>query len=265
MKKVIILLSLLGFSITGFLLFYNGFDVVDVTLSEVKAGQVIDKSMYVHETVENEKTILRYPLDSTYGLTPNHVVMGLGSKLGKEGVFVKIGADSTPEGEETFVLVEESEFQNGIIEVEVNGSVSSKASLLTRFFARGFIGIGFRINEDQSSFESFYLRPANGPAEDEERRNHAVQYFSYPEWSWSRLRDEYPEKYEAAAPVMPGEWQKMRIEVQGNTAKLFINDAGDPVLVVNDLKLGAKRGGKVGLWVGRGTNGFFRNLKITKL
>lgn len=40
-------------------------------------------------------------------------------------------------------------------------------------FARGFIGIAFRINEDNSQFESFYMRPMNGRIDDPTRRSRA--------------------------------------------------------------------------------------------
>jgi len=129
-------------------------------------------------------------------------------------------------------------------------------------FARGFIGIGFRIKDDRSSFENIYLRPENGITDDPERKKHAVQYNFYPDWPFDRFREEAPDQYEAPAPIAPGEWLKVKIEVEGQVAKLYIND--EPVLVVNDLKLGPDTKGKIGLWVDSGTNGFFRNLKITK-
>ena len=53
----------------------------------------------------------------------------------------------------------------------------------------------------------------------------------------------------------------MRVEVQGVTARLYVHDAPQPVLVVNDLKLGSDGGG-LALWIGPGTEGFFSNLRI---
>ena len=54
----------------------------------------------------------------------------------------------------------------------------------------------------------------------------------------------------------------MRIEVEGVRARLFVNGAAQPALVVNDLKRGVTSG-SVGLWIGPGTEAYFRNLHIT--
>ncbi len=210
MKKVIKVLVVVIILIVcfGFWFFYEGFDTVDVQLSEVKPGEVIDESYYLTETVENEKTVKTYSLDSTHGLKPSGVIIGEGAKLGKDGVFVKA------EGNIIFnrapvAIVAGSDFHNGIIELEVNGTPSQKASPFTRMGARGFIGVAFRIKEDLSTYEALYLRPTNGPTDDPVRKNHAVQYVSYPEWEFDRLREEAPEKYEAASPtIAPGEWKK---------------------------------------------------------
>jgi hypothetical protein len=38
--------------------------------------------------------------------------------------------------------------------------------------------------------------------------------------------------------LVPGEWTKIKIDVSGAKAQLYVNGALQPVLVVNDLKLG---------------------------
>jgi hypothetical protein len=58
------------------------------------------------------------------------------------------------------------------------------------------------------------------------------------------------------------EWIKMKIEIQGGQAKLFLNKNKYPSLIVNDLKHGPDAEGTVGLFVDVGTDGYFRNLKI---
>ncbi|MDM8532583.1 DUF1080 domain-containing protein [Anaerolineales bacterium HSG25] len=261
-KKIVTTLVLVGILLLGIVvMFLYENDKVDVKKSETKSGEVVN---YFTETVEDGNTVLTYPLDTTHGLQPNEVIIGEGASLEEDGVFVKMSSQSFGSNDPTLAIVEGSDFHNGIIEVEMNGSVSQKASLIKKIFARGFIGISFRTKEDISTFESLYLRPTNGPTDDQTRKNHAVQYVSYPDWEFSRFREEAPEQYEAAAPIAPGEWQKVRVEVEDEVAKLYVNDGIDPVLVVNDLKLGPNASGKIGLWVGQGTNGFFRNLKITK-
>jgi len=76
------------------------------------------------------------------------------------------------------------------------------------------------------------------------------------------LREETPGLYESYVDLVPGEWTKLRIEVEGTKARLFVHGAEQPVLVVNDLKLGNTRGA-VALWIGLGTEAFFSNLVIS--
>jgi hypothetical protein len=51
--------------------------------------------------------------------------------------------------------------------------------------------------------------------------------------------------------------------VSGTQAKLFLNGHPEPNLIVNDLKKGAQNSGGIGLWVEEGTEGYFKDLKIT--
>jgi hypothetical protein len=128
--------------------------------------------------------------------------------------------------------------------------------------ARGFIGLAFRINKDNSRFEAIYIRPTNGRAEDQLRRNHSTQYFSYPDYKFDRLRKEAEGKYESYADMGLNEWIKMKIVVKNAQAKLYLNDNPQPVLIVNDLKLGATNSGAIGLFVDGGTDAFFRDIKV---
>jgi hypothetical protein len=150
------------------------------------------------------------------------------------------------------------EFGNGTIEVELKSTIAPGAPA----FARGFAGIAFRVADGK--FEKIYLRPTNGIADDMVRRNHSVQYASFPDFRFDRLRREAPERYETAADIAPDRWIHMRIEVVGERAQLYLDRRANPVLIVNDLKLGAGRIGRIGLWVETGTIAHFRNLKITR-
>jgi hypothetical protein len=150
------------------------------------------------------------------------------------------------------------QFHDGTIELEVSGAPSKTADPA----ARGFIGVAFRIQSDGKHHEEFYLRPSNGRAEDQEQRNHSVQYVSSPDWPWMRLRQETPGRYESYVDLQPGEWTQMRVVVRGKDARLFVGDATQPCLIVHDLKLGDVEGG-VALWTGPGTEGYFRNVRIT--
>ncbi len=150
-------------------------------------------------------------------------------------------------------------FHNGTIEVEVAGRPGSGASDT----ARGFVGIAFRVAQDLKKFECIYIRPTNGRADDQERRNHSTQYISYPEYPWHRLRKETPSKYESYVDLVPGEWTKLRIVVDGAKARLYVHGSEQPALIVNDLKHGSDAAGSIALWVGPGTEAYFANLRVT--
>ena len=180
--------------------------------------------------------------------------------MGKQVIRVVKDSSVTAFDEPTFAKLPHVDFENGVIEVRVLSRLLPNAPHL----ARGFIGIAFRINETNSLFESIYLRPDNARANDQLRRNHSIQYFSYPDFKFDRLRKEAEGRYEAYTDMGMNEWIKLKIEVQGQQAKLFINENKQPSLIVNDLKHGANRSGSIGLWVDVGTEGFFTDLEIKK-
>jgi hypothetical protein len=157
----------------------------------------------------------------------------------------------------SYAVVRDASFRDGTIEVDLAGQPAAGAGA----GARGFIGIAFRIQGD-GRYEYIYLRPTNGRADDQVRRNHSTQYSSHPDFDFAKSRQEAPEKYESYVDLEPGVWTKYRIEVDGRKARLYVHGAEQPCLIVNDLKLEPQAGG-VALWVGPGTEGYFSNLKIT--
>ncbi|WP_025144374.1 hypothetical protein [Pedobacter jeongneungensis] len=192
-------------------------------------------------------------------LVPHKVYIQIIDLKGEKVVRVVKDTTVKEADEPTFVKIKNSNFKNGCIEVEVLSRLLPSASPTDR----GFIGLAFRINDGKSKFESIYIRPTNGRAEDQVRRNHSIQYFSYPDFKYERLRKEYPGKYESYADMGLDEWTSLKIEVIGSQAKLFLNSNKYPSLIVNDLKQGPDATGDVGLFVDVGTEGYFRNLKIT--
>jgi hypothetical protein len=191
-------------------------------------------------------------------LLPNQVGMFF-EKLDKVTV-LKVIKDSTVQkvDEPTFVKLKGVNFKNGVIEVKVLSRLLKNAPI----YARGFIGVAFRIDDTNLKYESIYIRPTNGRADDQVRRNHSIQYYAYPDFKFDKLRKISPEMYESYADMGLNEWITMRIEVKGKTAKLFLNNNKYPVFLVNDLKLGENAEGGIGLWVEIGTEGFFKDLKI---
>lgn len=154
-------------------------------------------------------------------------------------------------------VVPGSSFHNGVIEVDVRSRILPDAPDL----ARGFIGIAFRVPENDGPFECFYLRPANGRCDDSERRAHAVEYFSYPNYTFAYFRARGITKYEAPADIGLDEWIHVRIEVNGIHGKLYTNDTN--VLCVEDMKGSGEARGNIALFVDIGTEGFFKNLKVS--
>jgi hypothetical protein len=211
----------------------------------------------------------RYALDSLAGLRLHNVIAEPAILDGKKGVRLTLSPEArrrlagmTPEQLnqlEQLAVIEGSNFSSGIIEAEVAGTPGPGAGE----GARGFVGIAFRLQPDMRTYDAFYLRPTNGRVDDQERRNHATQYISHPDWPWFRLRQETPSKYEAYVDLVPGAWTKIRVEVHGERARLFVHDNPQPTLVVNDLKSGASARGAVALWLGPGTIAHFRNLVVT--
>jgi len=158
-------------------------------------------------------------------------------------------------------LVGLEDFENGTIEVKMYSQIQNPPPYPG---VAGFIGVYFRIKEDDSAFEGIYVRPKVGRATNQFFRNHAVQYMSYPHAKFDTLRKSYPlGSYEGSAPVALKEWITMRIEVNGETAEMFINNMKYSSFIV-DKMLGKNKIGGVGLYVDIGTIGYFKDLKITK-
>jgi hypothetical protein len=205
---------------------------------------------------------LSLALDNAVQVEARNVTVRAVEYHGSPGLEVRRSVSGAAPDIDTFAFVPGLDFHNGTIEVEVAGSPLPDAPA----GARGFVGVVFRVETTDGSFgcEGIYLRPTNGRADDQVRRNHSTQYFAYPGHDFSRLRREAPARYESYVDLVPGEWTAMRIEVEDATAKLFVGTAQQPVLIVNDLKRGSDAHGSVGLYVDNGTDGHFRKLRIRR-
>ena len=209
-----------------------------------------------------------YALESADGLRLHNVAAEPAVLQGKKGVRLTLSEktlrETPPQGLadiEQLAVIDGLDFANGVIEAEIAGALAPNAGE----GARGFVGIAFRLRTDMKTYDAFYLRPTNGRAEDQERRNHAAQYISHPDWPWSRLRKETPSRYESYVDLVPGEWTRVRIEVRGDRARLYVHGQKEPTLIVNDVKTGADGKGAVALWVGPGTVAHFRSLTVEPL
>ncbi len=186
-------------------------------------------------------------------LIPHKVKLESVDYRGKRAV--KVTEDGEVANGEAYAVVKDAVFHNGAIEVELAGRPAGGAAAA----ARGFVGIAFRLQNDQ--FEYIYLRPTNGRADDQVRRNHSTQYSAHPNFSFAVSRQQTPEKYESYVDLEPGVWTRYRITVEGTAARLYVHGATEPCLIVNDLKLGDSTGA-VALWIGPGTEGYFSGLEI---
>jgi len=218
---------------------------------------IIILSAHFGITRDMEDKIFSFPLNSL----KNIELINVDAVMVEHRDMVALQVTAVKDGKqekETLVLISGLSFSNGVIELEVAGEPAEGAFDQ----ARGFIGLAFRVNKNEGyQYECFYLRPTNGRAEFQVQRNHSIQYVSHPEYPWYRMRQEFPEMYESYADLVPGQWTMLRIEVDGTRAKLFIDDADQPNLIVNDLKLGDSDGA-VALWLHSSTLAHFRNLVV---
>lgn len=153
-----------------------------------------------------------------------------------------------------------SDFKDGVIEVDVSGARRQGYSTAEDVSGyKGIIGLTFRIRGDSS--ERFYIRPENARVNNQLFRNRVTQYESDPDYSWQRLRQESPGVYESYVDVESGAWTRLRIEVSGSSARLYVNGASQPNLVVNDLKHGESHGA-IALWARISTEAYFANLRV---
>lgn len=158
----------------------------------------------------------------------------------------------------TYAALNESNFHNGTIEVDVCSGLLPDAP----DYSRGFIGIVFRAADDGREFESFYIRPTNGrTCTDPVRKAHGCQYFSFPGYTFSYLREFGITDYENQVDTIAlNEWSHIKAVIQNDFAEFYVDD--NKVLSVKGLKHGSASRGNVGLYVDIGTDGFFKNLNI---
>jgi hypothetical protein len=143
-------------------------------------------------------------------------------------------------------------FNEGVIELDIKGK---------DLFQKSFVGIAFHGIDDRT-FDAVYFRPFNFLTADSIRKIHAVQYISLPEYDWDKLRKEQNGKYEKsiASPPNPDEWFHAKIVIRFPIIEVYVNNQSKPCLSVN--KINNRKSGKIGLWVGDGSDGCFANFRI---
>ena len=203
------------------------------------------------------------PLDSLHGVEAVNGKAEIATYRGRRALHLvgwpdKAAPDHPLDDASMLAIVTGSAFHNGTIEVEVAGAPRTGAPE----DSRGFIGLVFRAQDHGARGENIYLRPTNGRADDQLRRNHSTQYESIPDFPWHRLRKESPGVYESYVDLEAGAWTKMKIVVSGTKAQLYVNGAHQPCLIVDDLKLGDTHG-QIELWAHPTTDAYFSNLTVS--
>ena len=133
-------------------------------------------------------------------LTAYNSIFSVTNFEGRRAIQVREPAELLQSNEDNLVILNGVDFYNGEIEIWLAGTRNPDANES----ARGFTGIAFRIAEDPTEYEAIYVRPANGRADDQLRRNHSIQYISHPEYTWNKFRADTPSKYESYADMGPG-------------------------------------------------------------
>jgi len=121
-------------------------------------------------------------------------------------------------------FIKDAEFENGIVEVDLA-------------FKEGqvFPTIVFR-RQDEANYEEFYVRPHKSGEPD------ALQYT--PVFNGlSAWQLYYGEGYTNAWTLSTNTWIRIKLEVAGTQARVYIGESKNPALVVYDLKRGCNKGG----------------------
>jgi hypothetical protein len=155
---------------------------------------------------------------------------------------------------EGLVWLKQTSFSNGTIEFDARGKDVQGQS---------FVGVAFN-GIDNTTYDAIYLRPFNFKSNEAIRRSHGIQYISHPVFTWSKLREEFPNKYEQAVEPAPDPngWVHVRVVIENTKINAYVNNDTKPSLTVE--KLTKQNTGMIGFFVGNGSGGDFSNLKITR-
>ena len=127
-----------------------------------------------------------FAVENGNGLEFVHVVPQTVTYLGKKALRL-VETPNAVNGT-SFALVNDTMFTDGTIEADVAGKPADNSDAA----ARGFVGLTLRATPHGAAFDCFYIRPTNGRADDQLRRNHSTQYTSEPDFPWSKLRPTRP-------------------------------------------------------------------------
>jgi hypothetical protein len=141
-----------------------------------------------------------------------------------------------------FAYVRDLDLRNGTIEADM------------AFDPQGFfVGLAFRV-KSEDSYELFFFR--NGAAGTDQAIQYTPGFLGANAWQIYNVP-----QYAGSGDFPYDQWFHVHIVVAGTVAKLYLNHAAEPSLVVSDLKQGYATG-SIGLW-GQGGGGYFSNVTYT--
>ena len=166
-------------------------------------------------------------------------------KIEKDGVIHLNGKQG-----DGLLWIKEPIITNGRIECDIKGQVIQ---------GKSFVGIAFHGLND-STYDAVYFRPFNFKSPD--RNAHSVQYISHPEFTWHKLREDNPGKYENSLNIVPNpnDWFHVTILIDYPKVEVFVNNSENPSLKIKQLS--SRKKGWIGFWVGNNSEGYFKNFKI---
>ena len=150
-----------------------------------------------------------------------------------------------------FVKFNELIMGDGTIELDIKGKNAQ---------GKSFVGLAFHGLND-STYDAVYFRPFN--FESPERNTHSVQYVAEPDYPWRVLREKHPGKYENKLIDVPDpdDWFHIKIVIGDHLIRAYVNDSETPSREVSQIS--HRHEGWIGLWVGHGSEGWFKNLEIS--
>ena len=194
----------------------------------------------------------RFPVNPVFFPTSFAIVLSAGLVLAQEGAVPfdsdrwELGSSKVVEhlGQKSLrgpAMLKDANFTDGVVEVDIAMDES-----------RAFPGILFHVQSPREC-ENIYVRPhrSGEPV--------AVQYtpmFNGMD-AWQLY---HGAGYGAQADIPLNRWVPVRLEVKGTQARLFIDNAPAPAIVVDELKHGAI-GGSLGLFESAGANVHFANFR----
>jgi hypothetical protein len=146
-------------------------------------------------------------------------------------------------------------FKEGTVDIDLRGK---------NIFLQSFMGIAFHA-KDTIAYDVVYFCPFRFHDTSVVTRKYSVKYMSFPDYSYVKLRKEYPRVYENEVNPAPkaDEWFHATIVVKEEWITVYVNHSATPSLKVK--KLPTLTDGKIGLWSYTKTlSSDFANLTITE-